>query len=265
MELFIEGNSGGPRFASPIRSHLDIEKLAVPDPNVDLKYVMDAICLTRKNLNGRVPLIGFAGSPWTLAAYMVEGKGSKDFETIKGLIRSDPEELHTLLDKLARAAALYLNAMIDAGAQALQIFDTWGGILQKNEFHEFSLRYIAQVLGLLESVDVPIIVYCKNCGHSVGAIANAGCDVVGLDQSVDISAARKEAGSRKALQGNMDPAVLLSSAEHIREEVKKILEKFGSGNGHIFNLGHGILPDTPVDNVRALVQAVKEESVRYHL
>jgi len=264
MKLFIEEDKGGPRFEDPIRSRSDIDRLKVPDPNHELKYVMDAVRLTKKKLDGRVPLIGFAGSPWTLAAYLVEGKGSKNFRAIKELIYSNPKDAHVLLDKLARTVAAYLNAKIEAGVQAVQIFDTWGGILPPDEFREFSLRYIAQVLKLLRRNGAPAIVFCKDCAHSLEAIADTGCDVVGLDWSIDIGKARMMIGSYTALQGNLDPTVLYASPEHIREEVKKILEKFGKGPGHIFNLGHGILPDTPVENVKAFVQAVKEESVKYH-
>jgi uroporphyrinogen decarboxylase len=264
MKLFIEENKGGPRFETAIRSRADIDKLALPDPNRELKYVMDALRLTRKNLNNRVPLIGFAGSPWTLATYMVEGKGSKNFRAIKELIYSNPKDAHVLLDKLARTVAAYLSAKIEAGAQAVQIFDTWGGILPPDEFKEFSLRYIEQVLRLLKRNNASTIVFCKDCGHSIEAIADTGCDVVGLDWSIDIAKARMMVGSYVALQGNLDPTMLYAPPERIREGVKKILEKFGKGSGHIFNLGHGILPDVPVEHAKAFVQAVKEESVKYH-
>jgi uroporphyrinogen decarboxylase len=264
MKLFIEEEKGGPHFENPIRSRSDIDRLKIPDPNHELKYVMDAVRITKKTLNNRVPLIGFAGSPWTLAAYLVEGRGSKNFCAIKELIYSHPKDAHVLLDKLARTVAAYLSAKIEAGVQAVQIFDTWGGILPPDEFREFSLRYIDQVLKLLKRNSVPTIVFCKDCTHSLEAIADTGCDVVGLDWSIDIGKARMMIGSYAALQGNLDPAVLYSSPERIRDAVKKILDKFGKGSGHIFNLGHGILPDIPVEHVKAFVQAVKEESVKYH-
>ena len=264
MKLFVEEEKGGPRFKNPIRTRADINTLAVPDPNRELKYVMDAVRLTRKNLNDRVPLIGFAGSPWTLATYMVEGEGSKNFRSIKELIYSNPKDAHVLLDKLARTVAAYLSAKIEAGAQAVQLFDTWGGILPPEEFKEFSLRYIEQVLKLIKRNGAPTIVFCNNCGHSIEAIADTGCDVVGLDWSIDIAKARMMIGSYTALQGNLDPAMLYTSPDRIREGVKKILEKYGEGSGHIFNLGHGILPDTPVEHAKTFVQAVKEESVKYH-
>ena len=264
MKLFVEEGSGGPRFENPIRTLSDMNRLTVPDPNRELKYVMDAIRLTRKNLNNRVPLIGFAGSPWTLATYMVEGKGSKNFRSIKELIYSNPKEAHGLLDKLARTVAVYLSAKIEAGAQAVQIFDTWGGILPPDEFKEFSLRYIEQVLQLLKRNGAPTIVFCKDCGHSIEAIADTGCDVVGLDWSIDIEKARMMVGRYVALQGNLDPTMLYAPPDRIRNGVIKILAKFGNGSGHIFNLGHGILPDIPVEHVKAFVQAVKEESPKFH-
>jgi uroporphyrinogen decarboxylase len=264
MKLFIEEEKGKPHFENPMRSRSDIDRLKVPDPNHELKYVMDAVRLTKKNLNNRVPLIGFAGSPWTLAAYIVEGKGSKNFCAIKELIYSHPKDAHVLLDKLARTVAAYLSAKIEAGVQAVQIFDTWGGILPPDEFREFSLRYIDQVLKLLKRNGVPTIVFCKDCAHSLEAIADTGCDVVGLDWSIDIGKARMMIGSYAALQGNLDPTILYASPERIREGVKIILDKFGKGSGHIFNLGHGILPDIPVEHVKAFVQAVKEESIKYH-
>lgn len=264
MKLFIEEGKGGPRFPNPIRSGGDIDRLKVPDPEKELKFVLDAVRLTRKSLGGRVPLIGFAGSPWTLATYMVEGKGSRNFRYIKEMIYASPKEAHRLLEKLARTVAAYLNAKIEAGAQAVQIFDTWGGILPPDEFREFSLRYIQQVLQLLNRSDSPVIVFCKDCSHSLEAIANCGPDVVALDWTIDIGKARVMVGSDVALQGNLDPTLLYAPPERIREGVQRILEKYGKGSGHIFNLGHGILPDVPVEHARAFVQAVKEESRKYH-
>lgn len=264
MELVIEENAGGPRFPHPLRTRADIDRLHIPDPSVELKFVLDAVRLTRKNLNGRVPLIGFAGSPWTLATYMVEGRGSKTFRHIKDLIYTDANTAHLLLDKLARAVASYLNAKIEAGAQALQIFDTWGGVLPPDEFIEFSLRPIEQVLSLLRRDDVPTIVFCKDSAHSLDALASTGADVVGLDWTVDIGKARTQVGQKVALQGNLDPVILYAPPEVIRKHAVKILEKYGKGSGHIFNLGHGILPDVPVEHAVALVQAVQEESRRFH-
>lgn len=264
MELIIEEGKGGPRFPNPIRSIQQIKGLHIPDPTKELKYVMDAVTLTRRNLGGRVPLIGFSGSPWTLATYMVEGHGSKNFKHVKELIYTQPLEAHLLLDKLSKAVGDYLCAKIDAGAQTVQIFDTWGGILPPDEFIEFSLQYITKVVEQVKSKGVPIIVFCKDCVHSLDAIADIGADVVGLDWTIDIGNARMQIGSKVALQGNLDPTVLYASPEKIRSSVIRILEKYGKGSGHIFNLGHGILPDIPPDHARAFIQSVKEESVRFH-
>lgn len=264
MKLFVEEGKGGPRFETSIRTLADIQSLKVPDPNKELKFVMDALRVTRERLRNRVPLIGFSGAPWTLMAYMVEGKGSKDFVHAKELIYSRPKDAHLLLQKLSDAVADYLCAQIDAGAQVVQIFDTWGGILAQDEFEEFSLRYIAQIVGHVKAKNVPVIVFCKGCGHSLEKIAAIGADVVGLDWTQDIGQARSLVGNSVALQGNLDPVALFSSPDSIRALVKRILQKYGHGSGHVFNLGHGILPTTPVEHVRAFVNAVKEFSVEYH-
>ena len=264
MHLIVEEGRGGPQFPKPLRSSSDIEKIIIPDPTDKLKYVMDALRLTRKLLNGRVPLIGFSGSPWTLASYMVEGRGSKNFRYVKEMIYNEPKLAHILLEKLTKSVATYLKAQIEAGAQAVQIFDTWGGILSQDAFQEFSLQYIEQVISEIKVDGVPVIVFCKDCGHSLDKIALTGCNVVGLDWTIDIGDARKSVGNRVALQGNMDPTILYSKPERIRQEVKSILAKFGKGTGHIFNLGHGILPDIPVDHAKELIRAVKEESITYH-
>ena len=266
MKLIVEDGKGGPRFPGPVRTDSEIEKLLVPDPTDRLRFVLDALTLTRKQLNGRVPLIGFSGSPWTLAAYMIEGRGSKTFRHAKEMLYGSPQRLHALLDKLAKAVAIYLSAQIEAGAQAVQIFDTWGGILAQDAFEEFSLRYIRQVIGEMKTGGAPVIVFCKDCGHSLDEIADSrtGCQVVGLDWTTHIGKARSLVGNQVALQGNLDPTVLYSTPERIRNEVKSILEKFGRGPGHIFNLGHGILPDIPVEHVKELVSAVREESACYH-
>ncbi len=264
MRLIVEEGKGGPRFPSPVRSLSDISNLRIPDPHKELAFVMNTLRLTRKELKGRVPLIGFAGSPWTLASYMVEGSGSKNFRYIKELIYRAPKEAHVLLEKLARVIAQYINAQIEAGAQAIQIFDTWGGVLTEDAFREFSLRYIASVISELKHDGIPIIVFCKDCEHSLAEIAGTGCQVVGLDWTTDIDKAKKNIGERAALQGNLDPAVLYAPPEIIRGEILKILSKFGNGSGHIFNLGHGIHPDVPVEHVKEFVKAVKEESVKFH-
>lgn len=264
MKLIIEEGKGGPRFPNPIRTTTDINDLSIPDPYDKLKYLLDAIALTKKNLSGRVPLIGFSGSSWTLATYMVEGKGKENFHLMRDLIVEQRKDLHKLLDMLARAIAKYLSAQIEAGANAVQIFDTWGGILPEDKFEEFSLNYIEQIISEIQRKDEPIIVFCKDSSHSLEKIAKTGCDVVGLDWTVDIGEARKTIGHLTALQGNLNPHILLENPEVIIENTKVILEKYGKGTGHIFNLGHGILPETPVENAKILIQTVKEESKKYH-
>jgi uroporphyrinogen decarboxylase len=264
MELVIEEGKGGPQFPSPLRTASDIDRLSAPDPHDKLRFVMDALSLTRSRLRGRVPLIGFSGSPWTLASYMVEGHGSRNFRFIKELIYNSPQLAHKLLSKLASVVANYLSAQIEAGAQAVQIFDTWGGILTQDAFREFSLRYISQVIAETRTQGAPVIVFCKDCGHSLEKIADTGCQVVGLDWTVDIGGARTCIGERAALQGNLDPTILYASPGKIREEVRKVLSSFGKGTGHVFNLGHGILPDIPVENAQELVRAVREESEQFH-
>ncbi|MGE5314234.1 MAG: uroporphyrinogen decarboxylase [Acidobacteriota bacterium] len=264
MELIVEEGKGGPRFPMPLRSRQAIDGLKPVEPVASLSFVMEALKLTRQRLDGRVPLIGFSGSPWTLASYMVEGRGSKSFRYIKELIFSHPDDAHALLSKLADAVAAYLSAQIDAGAQAVQIFDTWGGILAQEEFEEFSLRYIRRIVDEVKKKGAPVIVFCKDCGHSIEKIAGTGADCVGLDWQSDIGAARALVGSRVALQGNLDPTMLYATPERIERGVRSILEKYGKGSGHVFNLGHGILPDTPVENVKAFIQAVKTYSPAYH-
>ncbi len=264
MELIVEEGKGGPRFPSPIRSTEDIHKLHSIDPNTELRFVMDALRVTKERLRDEVPLIGFSGSPWTLATYMVEGKGSKNFRHVKELIFSHPQQAHLLLKRLAQSVADYLSAQVDAGADIVQIFDTWGGILGQEEFEEFSLHYIQQIVEQVKKKNVPVIVFCKDCGHSLKKIAATGADVVGLDWTTDIEKARNTIGNKVALQGNLDPTMLFATPERIEQGVKSILSKYGNGSGHIFNLGHGILPETPVENVKAFINAVKTFSVPYH-
>ena len=264
MNLVVDEGKGGPRFPSPIRSKGDIEKLGVRDVCSSLGYVYDALRLARKRLNSKVPLIGFAGAPWTIASYMVEGRNPRDFRHIKGMMYSSPRDAHALLERLSNVVTSFLNAQIEAGAQAVQIFDTWGGVLGQEEFDEFSLGYIRKIISALRTNGAPVIVFCKNCGHSLEKIANTGASVVGLDWTTDIGKTREMIGSYVALQGNLDPVMLFSTPERIETGVKSILKKFGKGNGHIFNLGHGILPETPVENVKALVNAVKRFSAAYH-
>jgi uroporphyrinogen decarboxylase len=267
MGLGLTVNEGiGPRFDRPVRTAAQIDALGVPDPEVELKYVIDAVRLIRRELNGRVPLIGFAGSPWTMATYAVEGQGSKDFHLIKTMMYREPAVLHNLLDKLACTVIAYLNAQIDAGAQAVMVFDTWGGALSTPAYTEFSLRYMQQIVDGLqhesEGRRVPCILFTKGGGQWLELIANTGCDAAGLDWTVDIGAARRRVGDRIALQGNMDPAILLAPPARISEEVKSILQLFGDGTGHVFNLGHGITPDVDPEHAGAFIQAVHELSRR---
>ena len=263
MELQMHEGKG-PVFPKPIRSESDANELKIVDPTVDLKYVMDAISLTKKELNGRVPLIGFSGAPWTLLTYMVEGRGSKNFAEVKKMIYNNPKLAHKLLSMISDAVTDYLNAKIEAGADALQIFDTWGGILTPNDFNEFSLQYIQKIISKLKRKEEPVIVFAKGVHYNLEGLANIGADVIGLDWTMDLGKVRSHVGDKVALQGNLDPTKLYSSEDSIRKEATKILESFGKGSGHIFNLGHGILPDVPPANAKLLVDFVKEESKKYH-
>jgi uroporphyrinogen decarboxylase len=256
--------SKGPCFHEPIRSENDVDSLAITDVLEKLNYVFEAIRLTKKELNGRVPLIGFSGSPWTLATYMVEGKASKNFRFIKSFVYQNPKLAHKMLEKIAIVVTAYLEAKIDAGCDAVQIFDTWAGILSPWDFREFSLKYINYIVERLVRKNVPIIVFAKGASHSYDEIASFGCNVVGIDWVSDIGKVRKQIGDRVAIQGNMDPTVLFAPLSKIEEEIKNILERYGGGSGHIFNLGHGILPETPVENVKFFVHKVKELSRAYH-
>jgi uroporphyrinogen decarboxylase len=255
--------SKGPTFDDPIRSRADLARLNTDGVTDRLQYVMDAIKVTKEKLAGRVPLIGFSGAPWTLATYMVEGKGTRNFDVIKRLMYTDPSVVHELLQKLADSVVDYLNAKIRAGCDAVQIFDTWAGVLSPADLEEFSLRYIKYICDRLETNGAPVIVFAKGV-NDLGKLAQMKCDVVGLDWTMDIGAARDRIGSEKALQGNLDPCVLFAPKEKIRQETERVLERFGSGSGHIFNLGHGILPTTPVENTQYLVSCVKELSAKYH-
>lgn len=255
--------SRGPIFDDPIRSRADLTRLNTEGVTDRLKYVMDAIKMTKEKLAGRVPLIGFSGAPWTLATYMIEGKGSKTFDTVKRFAYAEPEVLHELLTMLADAVVDYLNAKIRAGCDAVQIFDTWAGILSRPDLEEFSLQYIRSICERLETNGVPVIVFAKGV-QTLEKLADIKCDVIGLDWTMDLADARTRIGDTKALQGNLDPCVLFAPKEKIRSEVERILDDYGSGSGHVFNLGHGILPTTPVDNARYLVSCVKELSVKYH-
>lgn len=258
----------GPQFRHPVRTAADVNNLAVPDPEDKLRYVMDAVRLIRRELDGKVPLIGFAGSPWTLATYMVEGGSSKDFALIKKMLYDQPALLHQLLSVTARAVTQYLNAQIAAGAQAVMVFDTWGGALSPRDYQEFSLRYMREIVaGLTREAEgrrVPVILFSKGGGQWLEAMADSGCDALGVDWTTDLKGARTRVGARVALQGNMDPSVLYASAQRIRVEVESVLESFGPGNGHVFNLGHGIHTGIDPEHVAVLVDAVHSLSRRYH-
>jgi len=263
---FTEGE--GPKFTDPVRTAADVNKLPIPDPETDLRYVVDAVRLIRKNLQGSVPLIGFSGSPWTLATYMVEGGSSKSFQKVKGMMYEQPKLMHVMLDKLAQSVAAYLNAQIEAGAQAVMLFDTWGGMLTTEDYAEFSLYYAKQVRAQLKTdvggQRIPSILFTKGGGLWLETMADSGYDALGLDWQTDIQQARARVGQKVALQGNMDPVSLYASPDVITEKVKIILQKYGSGSGHVFNLGHGILPDMNPDHVKAMVDAVHEYSRAYH-
>ena len=258
----------GPKFRKRIDTPADIEALVVPDPEQDLGYVMNAVRTIRSELNGRVPLIGFSGSPWTLATYMVEGGSSKDFRKSKAMLYDQPEAMHMLLDKLADSVISYLNGQIMAGAQAVQIFDTWGGNLSADAYQKFSLAYMRKIVaGLIrehEGRKVPVILFTKNGGLWLESMADIGADALGLDWTIDMGVARSRVGSRVALQGNMDPTVLYANPQAIRTEVGRILASYGKGNGHVFNLGHGITPEVDPAHAGAFIEAVHELSAAYH-
>ncbi|APE30936.1 uroporphyrinogen decarboxylase [Halomonas aestuarii] len=267
LGLYFETGEG-PKFRKPVRTAADVDALAVPDAERDLDYVMRAVSTIRRELNGRVPLIGFSGSPWTLATYMVEGASSKDFRHVKTMLYDAPDAMHRLLDMLAHAVTDYLNAQIRAGAQAVQIFDTWGGALSTPAYLEFSLRYMEQIVaGLIrehEGRRVPVILFTKNGGQWLEDIAAAGSDAVGLDWTTELSSARARVGHRVALQGNLDPNVLFARPAAIRAEVARTLDSFGPGPGHVFNLGHGINQFTDPDHVTAFMEALHDLSPAYH-
>ena len=253
--LFFEDNEG-PRFKFPTQDHNSVKALPIPDPNVELRYVMDAIRLVKRELNGKVPLIGFAGSPWTIACYMVEGGASKNFSIIKKMLYDTPETMHLLLQKLSDSISLYLKAQIDAGVDVIMLFDTWGGILSTEAYEHFSLHYMRQILESLASTNIPTIVFTKGGGQWLEMIASSGCDAVGLDWTTDLKTARERVGNHIALQGNLDPSILLASPDVIQREVKKVLNAFGNHPGHIFNLGHGLTPNIPHEHVKVLIDAV---------
>lgn len=256
----------GPKFSNPVRTKSDVAKLPIPDPMDSLKYVMDAVSTIRRELDGRVPLIGFSGSPWTLATYMVEGGGTKDFSKIKGMLFSDPESLHQLLDKTAQSVVSYLNAQVQAGAQSLMIFDTWGGVLSPENYKQFSLYYMQQIIDGLqresEGRKVPVVLFTKNGGQWLDIMADTGCDGLGVDWTTDLADARTRTDNRVALQGNLDPSVLYGDADTIRHHVKRVLDSYGQGPGHVFNLGHGIHQFVNPDHLGVMVEAVRQLSTR---
>jgi uroporphyrinogen decarboxylase len=263
---FEEGE--GPKFTRTISNARDVSGIGIPDPEQELGYVMDAVRLIRKELDGRVPLIGFSGSPWTLATYMVEGGSSRDFYKIKSMLFADSDTAHQLLAKLADAVAAYLNAQIEAGAQAVMVFDSWGGALTTRHYMAFSLAYMQRIVDQLtrekDGQKIPVILFTKGGGLWLPELAATGCDALGLDWSVNLTQARQLVGDRVALQGNLDPAIMATNPQAIQREVANILADFGSGSGHVFNLGHGITPNINPDNVAALVDSVHETSIQYH-
>lgn len=263
---FVEGE--GPKFRKVIRTGKDVEKIPDVDISRDLSYVTDAVSLIRRELEGRAPLIGFAGSPWTLATYMIEGGSSKDFREAKQFLYTHPTDMHHLLDKLAGVVIDYLNAQIVAGVQAVQIFDTWGGLLTSAAYEEFSLKYMEKIIkNLIRHSDgraIPIIIFTKGGGQWLELQAETGATALGLDWSTEIGRSRRRVGGQVALQGNLDPSVLYSTEAVIRTEVGAVLSSFGVGEGHVFNLGHGITPGVPPENVGIFVDAVHELSAQYH-
>jgi len=269
MGLGLKFETGeGPVIEKPVRSASDVAQLKKPDVSRELRYVTDAVSLIRKELNGRVPLIGFAGSPWTVATYCVEGGSSRDFARIKGMMYEDPKSLHHLLSVLTEITLDYLNAQIAAGAQAVMVFDTWGSVLTPTTYREFSLQYMSRIVdGLQRKAEgrvVPRVLFTKGAGPSIGDIAKTNCDAVGVDWTTDLSDARRMVQDKKALQGNLDPCVLYSSPDRIREQVAKVLASYGHGHGHVFNLGHGIHPTVNPDHAGAMIKAVHELSPLYH-
>jgi uroporphyrinogen decarboxylase len=243
-----------------VRSAADIAKLAVPDMDGELRYVMDAVRLVRQELHGRVPLIGFSGSPWTLACYMVEGHGSRDFATLKSMCWEQPKLAHQLLDTLAHAVAAYLIAQAAAGAQTLMIFDTWGGLLGPAPFREFSLRTMARIVAALKAApasrELPVILFSKGAGAHLAELADTGCAGLGVDWTTDLADARAAVAGRVALQGNLDPAILRANPAVIRREARAVMDSYGNHPGHVFNLGHGITPEVAPEHVRLLVDEV---------
>ncbi|RUO73744.1 uroporphyrinogen decarboxylase [Idiomarina seosinensis] len=267
LELYFETGEG-PKFAKPVTTLKQIEKLAVPDMGSDLKYVTDAVSLIRQELDGAVPLIGFSGSPWTLATYMVEGGSTKNFSKVKKLMFAEPQAMHQLLDVLAESVIQYLNAQIEAGAQSVMVFDTWGGVLSPRDYQQFSLAYMEKIVkGLTKTSEgrsVPVTLFTKNGGQWLEAMAATGATALGVDWTTNLAEARQRVGGKVALQGNMDPSVLYASPQRIEQEVQEILKSYGRGNGHIFNLGHGIHPEVDPEHAAAFIEAIHKHSPQYH-
>ncbi len=267
LGLYFETGEG-PRFERPVRDAASIDALPIPDVDQSLRYVTDAVTLIRRELDNRIPLIGFAGSPWTLATYMVEGGSSKDFRHIKALAYEQPAVLERLLDKTAQAVTAYLNAQVEAGAQALMIFDTWGGALAHDAYPAFSLRYAQQIIdGLIRERDgerIPVVFFTKGGAVWLETIANCGADGLGVDWTVSLTEARARVGHQVALQGNLDPSVLYANPTVIEREVARVLKEFGAGSGHVFNLGHGVHPQIPPEHVQAMIEAVHQLSPAWH-
>lgn len=261
---FVEGE--GPRFTHPIRTLQMIDELRVPTAAEDLAYVMDAVRMIRRELPSDMPLIGFSGSPWTLACYMVEGGSGRDFKRILQLMYEEPQATHQLLDKLAMAVSDYLDEQVRSGVSALMVFDTWGGILTTHNYQQFSLNYMQRIVQTLKirHPDVPIILFTKGGSQWLEKMADTGCDALGLDWTCEMSAARARVGSRVALQGNLDPAILLTNPLCIRKHVQQVLASYGKGSGHVFNLGHGITPDVHPSHMKAMIDAVHEFSPDFH-
>ncbi|MDJ0916318.1 MAG: uroporphyrinogen decarboxylase [Woeseiaceae bacterium] len=267
LGLYFETGEG-PKFERPLQTAAEIRQLKLPDVAETLGYVFNAVSTIRRELNGDVPLIGFAGSPWTVGTYMVEGGSSREFPRIKGLAKEDPATLSLLMDKIAETTTEYLNAQIESGAQAAMIFDTWGAALEPDDYRRFSLASMQKIVdGLIrsrEGRDVPVILFTKGAGPLLADMVGTGCDALGVDWTTDLADARRYVQDKVALQGNLDPATLRESPEVIREGVARVLESYGTGPGHVFNLGHGITPDIDPDHVSVLVDAVHELSPRYH-
>ena len=258
----------GPKFERPVRTPAEIEQLAVPDVAEKLGYVIDAVGVIRRELAGRVPLIGFSGSPWTVATYMVEGGSSKNFGRIKSILYDRPDMMELLLNKLADTTRDYLNAQIRAGAQAVMIFDTWGGVLTPDTYRRFSLAAMQRVMDGLEREQdgrrVPVVLFTKNAGPLLADMAETGCDALGVDWTTDLADARRYTADKVALQGNLDPSVLYAGPDAIAEAVAAVLASYGKGPGHVFNLGHGIHPDIDPEHVSAMLEAVHGLSPQYH-